>query len=159
MNNDTNNPQMFGSVIPNNISNDNVNVSQELNNSNNQNDSSVVMPGYENMVANNVEDNTNVVQTPPVQNIAPIPNTAPTPQTAPTTQDNNTILDVNNTTLYDTTNTINDKPVVKTTNKKKSVKINPELKTVIILLVIFLVIIYLVPTIFNFFINLKDNLS
>ena len=154
MNNDTNNPQMFGSVMPNSVPNDNVNVSQELNNSNNQNASSIVMPGYENMVANNVVDNTNVVQTPPVQNTEIVQNNEST------IQDNNpNVLDVNNTTLYDTTNTINDKPVVKTTNKKKSVKINSELKTVIILLVVFLVIIYLVPTIFNFFINLKDNLS
>lgn len=52
--------------------------------------------------------------------------------------------------LYDTTNTINDKVVVKNTTKK-GINIDPGLKTAMLLALILLIIIFIIPKVFSLF--------
>lgn len=70
-------------------------------------------------------------------------------------QDNNITQSQSNDipqVLYDTTNYINDKPVEKV-KKKATIKINPELKTSIILMIFLLIIMMIVPSIFDLFVK------
>lgn len=60
----------------------------------------------------------------------------------------------NNQQLYNTTNYINDRPIEKKP-KKATIKINPELKTAIILALILLVAMSFIPAIFDLYDSLK----
>lgn len=96
-----------------------------------------------NNINNNIQDNTNFVM--PDYNTQSSENLMP--------EYNEAVTDVNQT-LYDTTNYINNKPIENKT-KKATIKINPELKTAIVIALILLVAMSFIPTIFDFLNDLK----
>ena len=69
----------------------------------------------------------------------------------------NPSTDVNNVVLYNTTSNINNEPVRRVNTNKKTVKINPELKTAIIMAVVILITILLIPTLFSLFDSLRNK--
>jgi len=69
----------------------------------------------------------------------------------------NNILDVNATPLYDTTNSINDVKVERKVKKNK-IKISKDMQTIIILAAILLLVILILPFIFDLFDNLKNSI-
>lgn len=115
---------------------DEVNVNSTLqSNIQSNNMQNVVMPGYNTPVNNNVNPNSG--------GLVPEVNNQNVQQPSNSTQ-----------VLYDTTNNINDKPVVKK-KKKNQLNINPELRFAIVLLIILLIFITIMPTLFDWFDNLK----
>jgi len=58
-------------------------------------------------------------------------------------------LNNNEQVLYDTSNNINDQPVATQKKMKKTIKINSDLKTAIVLALILLIAIMLIPKIFK----------
>ena len=69
----------------------------------------------------------------------------------------NNPTNINNPVLYNTTSNINNEPVRRVTTNKKTVKINSELKTAIIIAVVMLIVILLIPTLFNLFDSLRNK--
>lgn len=61
---------------------------------------------------------------------------------------------LNNTVLYDTSSNINDRQI-QTKKKKATIKINQELKTAFLLMIILLVCMAFIPTIFDWLNELK----
>jgi len=112
-------------VEPYRVTQNNVTFNDVNNNTIQDNNSSVIMPDY---------------------------NTQTTEQLIPE-YNSDPVTDVNST-LYNTTDYINDKPVEKKT-KKTTIKINPELKTAIVIALILLVAMSFIPTIFDFLNDLK----
>lgn len=106
------------------ISNTDVNSALESNIQNNQ---KIVMPEFNNLNGNQNVSNVNN------QNII-----------------NKMVDNPDNPVLYDTTNTINDKPV-QVKKKKASIQINTELKTAIILALILFIFIMIMPSIMDLF--------
>lgn len=113
------------------ISNTEINVSNALNSGVPENNQNVIMPEFN----NNQFDNNQTINEPVTQ----IDNS----EKMSKVQENNQIL-------YDTTNNINDKPVLKK-QKKTTIKINSELSFVIVLALILLVAIFIMPSIMDLF--------
>lgn len=143
------------SEVPNN----NLNVNQLDNGQLNNNQQSIVNNNFTNntqFIENNFGlGNQNIPQIMPEINSVPNNNIG---SSIPTQVNDSSAMPINADSvqsneqpqLYDTTNTINDKVVVKTKNKK-TLNIDQGLKTAIVLALILLVAIFIIPKIFDLF--------
>lgn len=143
-------------VVPDNSF---INSNQTIQNVNNQVNSNFT----DNNFANNPQfmdnnfglGNQNIPQIMPEINTMANNNTTlvdTTPTLQNTLENNEQVAQENNVQpqLYDTTHTINDKVVAKTTTKK-GINIDPGLKTAMLLALILLIIIFIIPKIFSLF--------
>lgn len=110
----------------------------------NNNSQNITMPNF-------INQNSQVNMVPEVNNTVIIENNT---NNVNATDNMNYSNNINNQQLYNTTNYINDRPI-ETKPKKATIKVNPELKTAIILMVVLLVAMAFIPTLFDLYDSLK----
>lgn len=125
------------------VSNNEVNVNNTLSSNFQGNGQNIVMPEFNNTI-NNMSQNVN-------PQVSPVNNNL---NQQVVNQNLNQPQNSNDQVLYDTTNSINNRPLEKK-KKKATMQINSELKFAIILALVLLIAMMFIPTIFDFIDDIK----